>query len=484
MKRILPLVLALCMLLTGCMSLDVDVTVNSDGTVDVSYFTGMTVDAYNQAVQEGMEIPFDTGITEVHNGTTYVGERSTETYATPEDLSNENVYLWGENGSYTLVIENQPEDMETGELPDEYSAELEEYMKDLYIQVTFNFPANVTQTSGPSDGVAINGSILTLDQTKMVEGTYVFYAGSTGRFTDVATDAWYYEAVSALGAGRLVNGYGDGTFGPEDGITLAAICQILANVDSAESGPFATGGYWAERAIAYCINKGYIEPREELTPAVYDVLATREEVVSAIARAYAGFNTNGPAHIRWRGGDTIIKDVEEFKRLGKVIFDHTGYSIYFIPNPEDNIDIDTLTKTYFPDVNNGCVVAIKYNYDGTITDVSGKYYASKQDTPRRLISSMFALDHVPEISVQTAIEDGFFETYKFAEPGYWDADDVSIPDITNIDTRYLSDILTAYDCGLCSGVDEVGTFLPKANITRAEVCQLFYNIHWIRSGVS
>ena len=31
---------------------------------------------------------------------------------------------------------------------------------------------------------------------------------------------------------------------------------------------------------------------------------------------------------------------------------------------------------------------------------------------------------------------------------------------------------------ITKGVDEMGTFLPKKSLTRAEVCQLFYNLNW------
>ncbi len=56
--------------------------------------------------------------------------------------------------------------------------------------------------------------------------------------------------------------------------------------------------------------------------------------------------------------------------------------------------------------------------------------------------------------------------------------DSDIPDYNSIDYNYRSDIVDAYNSGITNGIDSLRTFNPKGILTRAEVCQLFYNLDW------
>lgn len=51
-----------------------------------------------------------------------------------------------------------------------------------------------------------------------------------------------------------------------------------------------------------------------------------------------------------------------------------------------------------------------------------------------------------------------------------------IPDYNKISAEYRSNILKAYNLGITGGIDVNRTFAPDANLTRAQVCQLFYNL--------
>lgn len=46
-------------------------------------------------------------------------------------------------------------------------------------------------------------------------------------FTDVADSAWYKTAVTWVASNIIVNGYGDGRFGPEDKVTREQLAAIL-----------------------------------------------------------------------------------------------------------------------------------------------------------------------------------------------------------------------------------------------------------------
>jgi len=47
-------------------------------------------------------------------------------------------------------------------------------------------------------------------------------------FPDVSPDDWYYEAVSTVGAKGIVNGFEDGTFGPDKPLTRSQMSKIIA----------------------------------------------------------------------------------------------------------------------------------------------------------------------------------------------------------------------------------------------------------------
>ena len=53
-----------------------------------------------------------------------------------------------------------------------------------------------------------------------------------------------------------------------------------------------------------------------------------------------------------------------------------------------------------------------------------------------------------------------------------------IPDYEEISDVYKENVLAAYNSGITSGMDELKTFSPQGTLTRAQVCQLFYNLNW------
>lgn len=60
-----------------------------------------------------------------------------------------------------------------------------------------------------------------------------------------------------------------------------------------------------------------------------------------------------------------------------------------------------------------------------------------------------------------------------------------IPDFNTITDEYKEDVLYAYQFNITNGVDNKNTFSPKSELTRAQICQLFYNLGWtstIESG--
>lgn len=56
-----------------------------------------------------------------------------------------------------------------------------------------------------------------------------------------------------------------------------------------------------------------------------------------------------------------------------------------------------------------------------------------------------------------------------------------IPDYDLISNVYQENVLAAYNSGITTGVDDLGTFKPQDTLTRAQVCQLFYNLDWTKA---
>lgn len=215
---------------------------------------------------------------------------------------------------------------------EEELAQLEEVLKTMVYVLNFKFPYPVSIVSGANEGVSVNGNVASLDIMKMgnISNDLVIVSSKTassgvdndelkklqeelakeeaakkaeelkkaleeaqkelekeiGRiiFEDVPETAWYKDAVYAMAEYGLVTGVGNAKFAPQDTLTYAQFCQILARAQGRETGE--QNGYWAYKAIESCRAKGDIIDLGEFTPENYDVPITREAAISGMFRAY------------------------------------------------------------------------------------------------------------------------------------------------------------------------------------------------------
>ena len=81
-------------------------------------------------------------------------------------------------------------------------------------------------------------------------------------FSDLEPDAWYHEAADFVLAGGMMQGYGNGTFGPEDTLSRAMVVEILYNL---QGRPQVTGtdpytdtepGQWYTDAVLWATQEG------------------------------------------------------------------------------------------------------------------------------------------------------------------------------------------------------------------------------------
>ncbi len=118
-------------------------------------------------------------------------------------------------------------------------------------------------------------------------------AVSQSAFSDVAEDAWYADAVNWAAAKHLVQGYGNGKFGPEDIVTREQMAQILYNYAKMKGYDLSPKGDitlfpdaqavsdWAKEAVTWAVGSGLLGGR---TSGVLDPTgtATRAEVAQIL----------------------------------------------------------------------------------------------------------------------------------------------------------------------------------------------------------
>ncbi len=99
---------------------------------------------------------------------------------------------------------------------------------------------------------------------------------SINMFTDVEDDTWYSYAVVWAGANGIVNGYGDGRFGPNDTITREQLAAIIARYarfigcempaeETADYDDFDAVSDWAADDVASLTTLGIVEAEEDNT---------------------------------------------------------------------------------------------------------------------------------------------------------------------------------------------------------------------------
>lgn len=117
-------------------------------------------------------------------------------------------------------------------------------------------------------------------------------------FSDVSDSAYYATAIDWAVENDIADGYGDGTFGPDDAVTFEQFCKILASylADGSENVTADTSvldqfsdaddiSSWAEVYVAYCVENGLVSGYSNgtIAPAEY---VTRERAATVMARAF------------------------------------------------------------------------------------------------------------------------------------------------------------------------------------------------------
>ena len=115
-----------------------------------------------------------------------------------------------------------------------------------------------------------------LELTGRDDGTYTFimpgravtvtasFAPWNNPYTDVASNAWYYEAVWFAAENDFMAGYGGNLFGPSDNLSRGQLAQILYNLAGRPAvqndGSFTdvTPRAWYAKAVAWAVKQGIV----------------------------------------------------------------------------------------------------------------------------------------------------------------------------------------------------------------------------------
>ena len=138
-----------------------------------------------------------------------------------------------------------------------------------------------------------------------VSATFVPAAGSCPKddtcpihpFGDTDANAWYHDGVHYCLARELMRGYGNGNFGPTDGLTRGMVAQMLYNLagqpETEKAASFADvdAGAWYADAIAWAEARGIVKgydngnfgPEDLITREQFAVLVYRYEGGNAAA---------------------------------------------------------------------------------------------------------------------------------------------------------------------------------------------------------
>ena len=123
--------------------------------------------------------------------------------------------------------------------------------------------------------------------------------GPTDKFSDVNSSYWAYEFIESLSSKGIINGYGDGTFKPENNITRAEFTKMVVEVAGLSTGSTSsnfvdvTANDWYAPYVVAASNAGIVNG-EAADWFNANGNITREDICTILGRAFPSiFNGTG-----------------------------------------------------------------------------------------------------------------------------------------------------------------------------------------------
>jgi hypothetical protein len=240
-------------------------------------------------------------------------------------------------------------------------------------------------------------------------------------YSDVDPSAWYYDAVMTLTEGGLLKGYDNGKFGPNDPLTRAQIQIIVSRLHNSDYFDF-TDSNTASRGFAAVLLSEAVNYGAFVIPTMYeDTLLLRE--TDYVPGLLFSLHTFDPVQKNYVSGLVPGYDIKlAMTRMNRGIYDN------WLASADKNISY-RYTIEDFPD-------------GDAIHQWSQASVPLMRETVHR--GSTIRNEEIP----------GYSELM----------------------------ILRAWNLGMFTGVDTEGSFAPDASMTRAQLCQVLYNMGWTYTG--
>lgn len=344
-------------------------------------------------------------------------------------------------GSYTDVADN-----------DNY-AEAIEMLSSLEI-LTGDNDANGNKVFRPNDPITRAEVATIVERIQNINNV----APTATQFADVPADHWASGFIAQAAGQGIINGYGDGNFGPEDNVLYEQAVKML--VETLGYAPFveANGGYYAGHLLA-ASRYGVLDGVKDAAPGKQ---ATRGQVAQLVYNAIdtpimerSAFGTEEKFEIFDGGKDgkgefltLLTRDLGVVKGTGIVTENAVTGTIDTSEDEEIDFLIDDTTKEYFcydlEDLDDGTVYAGATNA-GDLLGLEVNFYAKEiKNGEYELISvAPTSRNKYMEINLSDIIDfDG--KTFKFYEDDK--VDDVKLAtDAEEIALSYNGIPVGAYD---------------------------------------
>lgn len=130
-------------------------------------------------------------------------------------------------------------------------------------------------------------------------------------FSDVPITASYYKAVDKLSNDGVIQGRGDGAFGPSDNTTRAEFCAFLARANNYNESYYKTvktpfsdvkSGNWAEGYISFCFENGFVNGMESDKFAPNDNVTCEQAVKMVVCASGVGDTSLSKVGPKWYSG--------------------------------------------------------------------------------------------------------------------------------------------------------------------------------------
>ncbi len=148
----------------------------------------------------------------------------------------------------------------------------------------------------PAGKVKITPSFVKVDGSDKKDDT----TNVNKRFSDVDANAWYAEYINYVAENGLMNGYENGTFGPNDKTTRAQIVTVLFRMEgepavsaSSKFSDVSAGGQYYSSAVTWAARNNIVNGYEDGRFGPNDNV-TREQIAAILFRyaEYKGYDTS------------------------------------------------------------------------------------------------------------------------------------------------------------------------------------------------